>query len=85
MNPEGLRRSDEFIRHKILDAVGDLSLAGGLILGGAGFELFGFEPLKPHFRTYNPIIDGPRTGVYKRRLPERRAHHGRHYGGQGRR
>jgi len=32
MNPDGLRCSDEFIRHKILDAVGDLAL-GGLILG----------------------------------------------------
>lgn len=33
MNPEGLRCSDEFVRHKILDAVGDLYLAGGPILG----------------------------------------------------
>jgi len=33
LNPEGLRHSDEFIRHKILDAVGDLYLAGGVILG----------------------------------------------------
>jgi len=28
LNPEGLRFPDEFVRHKILDAVGDLSLAG---------------------------------------------------------
>ncbi|MEM7492840.1 MAG: UDP-3-O-acyl-N-acetylglucosamine deacetylase, partial [Pseudomonadota bacterium] len=28
MNPEGLRSDDEFIRHKLLDAVGDLYLAG---------------------------------------------------------
>ena len=33
MNPGGLRHSDEFIRHKILDAIGDLYLAGGRILG----------------------------------------------------
>ncbi len=33
MNPEGLRFSDEFVRHKTLDAVGDLSLAGAPILG----------------------------------------------------
>ena len=33
MNPEGLRASDEFIRHKLLDAVGDLMLAGGPIAG----------------------------------------------------
>jgi UDP-3-O-[3-hydroxymyristoyl] N-acetylglucosamine deacetylase len=28
LNPGGLRYSDEFVRHKILDAVGDLALAG---------------------------------------------------------
>ena len=33
LNPEGLRSQDEFIRHKILDAIGDLYLAGGPILG----------------------------------------------------
>jgi UDP-3-O-[3-hydroxymyristoyl] N-acetylglucosamine deacetylase len=32
VNPEGLRHSDEFVRHKILDAIGDLSLAGGPLL-----------------------------------------------------
>jgi UDP-3-O-[3-hydroxymyristoyl] N-acetylglucosamine deacetylase len=33
INPEGLRFSDEFVRHKVLDAVGDLALAGVPILG----------------------------------------------------
>lgn len=33
MNTEGLRHSDEFIRHKLLDAVGDLYLAGAQIIG----------------------------------------------------
>lgn len=33
LNEGGLRFQDEFIRHKILDAVGDLYLAGGQILG----------------------------------------------------
>lgn len=33
LNPEGLRRPDEFVRHKILDAIGDLSLLGAPILG----------------------------------------------------
>src|SRR5579884_3047648 len=28
LNPEGLRYPDEFVRHKVLDAVGDLALAG---------------------------------------------------------
>lgn len=33
VNPLGLRRTDEFARHKLLDAIGDLSLAGAPILG----------------------------------------------------
>lgn len=33
LNPEGLRYSDEFVRHKILDAMGDLMLLGYNILG----------------------------------------------------
>ncbi|MCK6418041.1 MAG: UDP-3-O-acyl-N-acetylglucosamine deacetylase [Alphaproteobacteria bacterium] len=33
LNPGGLRRADEFIRHKLLDAVGDLYLAGMPIMG----------------------------------------------------
>jgi UDP-3-O-[3-hydroxymyristoyl] N-acetylglucosamine deacetylase len=33
MNPEGLRGEDEFVRHKMLDAVGDLALAGTPITG----------------------------------------------------
>ncbi|MEQ8967451.1 MAG: UDP-3-O-acyl-N-acetylglucosamine deacetylase [Azospirillaceae bacterium] len=33
LNEEGLRRADEFVRHKILDAMGDLYLAGAPIIG----------------------------------------------------
>jgi UDP-3-O-[3-hydroxymyristoyl] N-acetylglucosamine deacetylase len=33
LNPGGLRRSDEFVRHKMLDALGDLALAGAPVLG----------------------------------------------------
>jgi UDP-3-O-[3-hydroxymyristoyl] N-acetylglucosamine deacetylase len=33
LNPEGLRHPDEFVRHKILDAIGDLALAGAPIMG----------------------------------------------------
>jgi UDP-3-O-[3-hydroxymyristoyl] N-acetylglucosamine deacetylase len=33
VNPEGLRYPDEFVRHKMLDAIGDLALAGAPILG----------------------------------------------------
>jgi UDP-3-O-[3-hydroxymyristoyl] N-acetylglucosamine deacetylase len=33
LNPEGTRFPDEFVRHKVLDAIGDLALAGGPLLG----------------------------------------------------
>jgi UDP-3-O-[3-hydroxymyristoyl] N-acetylglucosamine deacetylase len=33
LNPEGLRRPDEFVRHKALDAVGDLYVLGAPIIG----------------------------------------------------
>lgn len=33
INPEGLRYGDEFVRHKVLDAIGDLALAGYPIIG----------------------------------------------------
>lgn len=44
LNPEGLRWSDEFVRHKILDALGDLvtlgaPLMGHLVLHRAGHDL----------------------------------------------
>ncbi len=39
-NPEGLRFPDEFVRHKLLDSIGDLYLAGAPILG--------------HYRAFKP-------------------------------
>lgn len=33
LNPEGTRFPDEFVRHKVLDAIGDLALAGAPLLG----------------------------------------------------
>ena len=33
LNPAGLRRPDEFVRHKMLDAIGDLALAGKPLQG----------------------------------------------------
>lgn len=39
LNDDGLRYADEFVRHKILDAVGDLYLAGRPIIGAyEGFK-----------------------------------------------
>ncbi len=39
LNEEGLRYDDEFVRHKALDAVGDLYLAGAPIIG----QFYGFR------------------------------------------
>jgi UDP-3-O-[3-hydroxymyristoyl] N-acetylglucosamine deacetylase len=33
LNPDGVRFADEFVRHKALDAIGDLALAGAPLLG----------------------------------------------------
>ena len=33
LNPEGLRYDDEFLKHKILDAIGDLYLGGHSLIG----------------------------------------------------
>jgi len=33
MNEDGLRYDDEFVRHKVLDAIGDLYLAGAPVIG----------------------------------------------------
>lgn len=33
LNPEGLRYPDEFVRHKILDAIGDLYIVGHPVIG----------------------------------------------------
>jgi UDP-3-O-[3-hydroxymyristoyl] N-acetylglucosamine deacetylase len=33
LNPGGLRMQDEFVRHKMLDAIGDLALAGAPLIG----------------------------------------------------
>ncbi len=38
LNPEGLRYNDEFVRHKILDAIGDMSLIGMSFVGN--YEAF---------------------------------------------
>jgi UDP-3-O-[3-hydroxymyristoyl] N-acetylglucosamine deacetylase len=49
MNPEGLRVEDEFIRHKILDAIGDLALAGAPIAGT-------YEAIQPGHSINNQLV-----------------------------
>jgi UDP-3-O-[3-hydroxymyristoyl] N-acetylglucosamine deacetylase len=43
LNEKGLRFNDEFIRHKLLDAIGDLYLAGAQILGRYSADKGGHE------------------------------------------
>jgi len=65
LNPEGLRWADEFVRHKILDCVGDFSLLGLPVLGrftavksGHAFNhafLQKFLASKEHWETHTLI------------------------------
>ena len=49
LNDDGLRYADEFVRHKILDAIGDLYLAGHAILGS-------FEGFKSGHALNNKLV-----------------------------
>ncbi len=49
VNPEGLRAEDEFVRHKVLDAIGDLFLAGGQIAGT-------YEAIQPGHALNNALV-----------------------------
>lgn len=49
LNRDGLRYYDEFIRHKLLDAIGDLYLAGAPILGA-------YEADKPGHAMNNALL-----------------------------
>jgi UDP-3-O-[3-hydroxymyristoyl] N-acetylglucosamine deacetylase len=67
LNPEGLRYADEFVRHKALDSLGDLSLAGAPIIGGFRSYMPGhkmnFLALQALFadrRSYEFVEAGPR-------------------------
>ena len=67
LNPEGLRFADEFVRHKMLDAVGDLSLAGMPIqgtyksfCGGHRLNVAVLEELFSDRANYAIVDDGAR-------------------------
>jgi UDP-3-O-[3-hydroxymyristoyl] N-acetylglucosamine deacetylase len=78
LNNEELRYDDEFVRHKILDAIGDLYLAGNPIIGSYVAEKSGHalnnlllrkmfdEPDSYEYVTFNHEADAP--AAYK---PER--------------
>ncbi|MHA1559202.1 MAG: UDP-3-O-acyl-N-acetylglucosamine deacetylase [Alphaproteobacteria bacterium] len=74
INPEGLRFSDEFARHKALDSLGDLALAGLPVLGcyrsyrgGHSLNARVLEVLMATPKAWE-IVEAPMT-----RMPRRRA------------
>ena len=85
LSPGGLRHADEPVRHKMLDAVGDLALAGGPILGRYVGERAGHALTNRLLRAlfadpaaYALVDCGPRTlgklpgvGVHAGDLPAR--------------
>jgi UDP-3-O-[3-hydroxymyristoyl] N-acetylglucosamine deacetylase len=67
LNPEGLRYADEFVRHKALDSVGDLCLAGAPIIGafrsympGHKMNFLALEALFADKTAYELIETSPR-------------------------
>jgi UDP-3-O-[3-hydroxymyristoyl] N-acetylglucosamine deacetylase len=86
VSPGGLRHADEPVRHKMLDALGDLSLAGGPVLGRytgvrAGHALTNrllralfADPEAFSLVTCTDRVGGklPGVGVHRGDLPSRR-------------
>ena len=58
LNPHGLRGPDEFVRHKVLDALGDLKLAGVEIQGYFRLHRAGHDM---HSQLLNEIFKDPRN------------------------
>jgi UDP-3-O-[3-hydroxymyristoyl] N-acetylglucosamine deacetylase len=76
LNPEGLRYSDEFVRHKMLDVLGDLALAGSPLLGtfrsycgGHAMNVAALEALFSDATAYTMIETPlPRRGTVRHEL-----------------
>ncbi len=68
LNAEGLRFADEFVRHKAMDAVGDLALAGLPLLGRyrsfRGGHKLNFQMVDALLadRTAYAVIEAPARG-----------------------
>ncbi|MEH0194494.1 UDP-3-O-acyl-N-acetylglucosamine deacetylase [Caulobacter sp. CCNWLY153] len=67
LNPEGLRRADEFVRHKALDAVGDLYVVGAPILGRFEGILAGHGLNNAAVRA---LMEQPRAWRWRAHAPE---------------
>ena len=71
LNPEGLRFDDEFVRHKILDAMGDMKLLGRPILGK--YEAFAGSHDLNHRLTLALLADTSAYEVVTLQVKESRA------------
>ncbi|MSN95836.1 UDP-3-O-acyl-N-acetylglucosamine deacetylase [Campylobacter sp. FMV-PI01] len=63
LNPEGLRFEDEFVRHKILDAIGDLALMGMPIFGD--YESYAGSHELNHLLTLEILSDAKNYEIVK--------------------
>ncbi len=61
LNPEGLRYADEFVRHKAMDAVGDLALAGAPLLASYR-SVCGGHSL--NFKAVQALLDDAEAWAY---------------------
>ena len=67
LNPEGLRYNNEFVRHKILDAIGDLALLGAPMIGD--YESYAGSHHLNHLLT-KEILKDPSNYEIKTLVPE---------------
>ena len=61
LNEDGLRFDDEFIRHKVLDVIGDMALLGSPLLGHVIADRSGHGL---HLGLMKAIIDNPQSWEY---------------------
>jgi UDP-3-O-[3-hydroxymyristoyl] N-acetylglucosamine deacetylase len=67
VNPEGLRFDDEFVRHKLLDAVGDLAMTGAPIYGRFVADQPGHAL---NARLVRALLDTPEAWRWENGAPE---------------
>ncbi|MDZ4677152.1 MAG: UDP-3-O-acyl-N-acetylglucosamine deacetylase [Oligoflexia bacterium] len=60
LNPDGLRYSDEFVRHKAMDAIGDLLMVGSPILGHIVLHKAGHDVMHGFVQKLLSAIDSYR-------------------------
>jgi UDP-3-O-[3-hydroxymyristoyl] N-acetylglucosamine deacetylase len=68
LNSDGLRWSDEFVRHKVLDLIGDLALLGMPLLGHVTVERGGHAL---HQQLVERILESPDAWVVEGAVPPR--------------